>query len=212
MIPEELTWDIYMEMSSCSSRNVPLGLDTDTTLPVTFDLDRDKYFIIMNDTDEQKDLFDQLIRNELQVFKDIATFIFEIDSDQAVQKLQEFSHRSGDNKDLLVYVPDLEELLKLANDNDIDFKTLLENSSDKGLYFIFNTYLSFLSGNYDEVPSMIRGNLKVGIIGSRLTDQDLINFKYISNEKYLKEDEGYYFRNRSYSKIRIPNNQESDLY
>lgn len=212
MIPEELTWDIYMEMSSCSSRNVPLGLDTDTTLPVTFDLDRDKYFIIMNDTDEQKDLFDQLIRNELQVFKDIATFIFEIDSDQAVQKLQEFSHRSGDNKDLLVYVPDLEELLKLANDNDIDFKVLLENSSDKGLYFIFNTYLSFLSGNYDEVPSMIRGNLKVGIIGSRLTDQDLINFKYISNEKYLKEDEGYYFRNRSYSKIRIPNNQESDLY
>ncbi|BDR59444.1 type VII secretion protein EssC [Xylocopilactobacillus apicola] len=209
MIPEELTWDLFSEMSKCSDHEFALGLNSDTTLPITYEFSRDKYFLILNETDEQKQNFDTMISNELEQKNQNESMIIdgEANKDDILKKLNQLKDRCDsdeEDEDRLVYINDLESILKVASDEDFDFQDILEQGQSVGLHILINTYLSFISGNYDDVPSYIRSNLKVGIIGSRITDQDLVTFQYISNEPYLKEDEAYYFKNRSYSKIRIP--------
>lgn len=209
MIPEELTFERFQMMATTSQRQLALGLDTATTKPIVFDFDQDKYFMVLNDTEEQQRLYDRLVRQQLAQSEHYATLIIDDQQSEseivaALNQMEAIIHSENASQEYLIYFDDFEEIVNIAEQNQLKLLDLLHQGQENGLHIVINTYLNYLTSSFDELTRTLKAEIKVGILGTRLTDQDLVNFKYISNEDYLKDDEGYYFKRRSYKKIRIP--------
>ncbi|UQS84080.1 type VII secretion protein EssC [Bombilactobacillus thymidiniphilus] len=213
MVPEDMTYQQFLQLPHVTDTFVagmPLGVDKETTESVAFDIQKRHYFFILNDTDEQKALYTQLLQHNLQylIQHNLATGQIIDQTADAKDVKDNLLQRLADKESLAqpyyLCFEEFEDFVTDSNLTEDELKAILQQAHTLNIYPIINTFVGYITGSYSGPVAYLKNNLKNGILGSRLTDQSLINNQFITNESYLQEDEAYYFKGRNCRKIQIP--------
>lgn len=236
MVPEEFDFDEFAMMPAIQSlpaTRVPFGLQLDDTRPAVFDLKRDGMFLMLPETDEQQDNYVGAMiagmsdkteeyrtlvfgnPGDQQNFGDRVTRVFtEDDYDRNLQNLLlEIRNRKEDKEhddlDYIVVIRDLSDLIGRATLDATDAQDIFVEGPKLGVHVIVGIGRSELETSFDPTITVVKQELKVGIMGARLGDQNLLQHPYIANEGFLTDTEAYYFKGRSVAKVRMPKAAEA---
>lgn len=207
---------------------LPLGLEFEDVTPLPFDFEKYGHLLAMGDRlDRVERIQNALAKNMTLLSHSFQTMIF----DTADQKLAQIGEKTnayianpeqfiGMKNDLLSEIDYRIEhktkepkwLIFIANFKDFCMHTLMKdeeiikliNASKLGIHFILCSEYSYLGQSYEQIPKFVRNQAVAGLIGMRLSDQDMFKQRFISNEKSPEAFECYFAMDHDHVKIKIP--------
>lgn len=230
MVPDEFSYQEFIERKAVKKVQdiLPMALDLEDTLPVGIRLTKTTPFMLLTESDEQATVYEQMvIRNLIDKTDEYRTIVFGTSADVSNYKndfslvveesqysqmmdslVQEIKMRkngeSEDDMDYFIYIKDGDRLSESGNLTDEQLNTIFKDGPDHGIHLIIEVDRKEVETSFDPLMTSLKQNLKQGIMGSRISDQQLINAGVISKESYPTNYEGYYFNGRNYSKVRMP--------
>ncbi|GAB2026235.1 type VII secretion protein EssC [Lactovum odontotermitis] len=217
---EALPADLQLEQN-LERHQLFLGLSQATTIPNAWDLTAEAALIASMDTEEQINVFFQLILKQLPKNNDkIETILIDsngdfpaykeyfhhyIDEDFSALKTQILAETGqSEGKRKLYYFVDIESAFSEMNFTEAEMKQILKRGSHPD-NFIFQAYNNFISNSFDNVMKLLRSRVNIGLFGVRPGEQKLVPLvKLVTGENYLQENELYVFQGRKFDKLRLP--------
>ncbi|MCL1989541.1 MAG: type VII secretion protein EssC [Defluviitaleaceae bacterium] len=229
MLPKEISMDWFLENDEVQAwletGNIPLGFSMETTEVRGYRPKEDPYFLISDYEGSQTEYLERTILEAFKSFKaqyqrvvfDYAgsytemtdAFDFIVPSDQFASFMSEllsiFEERiqnpPGDGLPMLVYVPSISDFSTYSAVTEATLKKIFTEGTSHGIHFMFH------GGNMDYASDMtsktIKAKLQAGLVGTRISEQKLINVSRSMGEAYLLHDEHHYFEGRQIDKIRL---------
>lgn len=232
MVPDEFSYEEFKNSKPVAkafeSGSIPFGLELESTLPVGLDNDETGYFLIANDTPQQFEHFTNLMQKLITEVKTEVVIIdptenlnpvndkqtFFSDADAMKEKVASLVEEVEDRKNGVI--EDYEESLVIINGledvvgdikMDQDTANLIVSQFGKyGVHVIINSYEKYINNSFDTIRKVFNAGISSGIIGSRITDQGLINMPSRMREPFPEANEAYFFKNRGMAKMKFPLN------
>ncbi|UBH14812.1 type VII secretion protein EssC [Macrococcus armenti] len=158
---------------------------------------RDKYSFIIAD-----------FNGEYDIYQDNADLYFNSDEGFETMKevlLTEIENRKNGNassKHSVYFINDFKSFIKTTNITDSEIKTILTSGHKFGVTLILTGAHKSSIESYESQFDIAKKTISQMVLGIRITDQQVINFGYITGEQPLKELEAYYINNNEYFKMR----------
>lgn len=206
---------------------IPFGLNQDTTEVIGFRPEVDGYFVVANEQPTQADFVEKHVLKALQhlqgryhriVFDDsdrFATMTTSFDtivpqsdfSSYMISMISEIDERllnpENEAEKILVFIPDVARFSDKSLIYDDQVVKLLRKGPQVGIHCLFQSEKSKLENSYDDLNKALRNSPPAGLVGSRLTDQELINVKSNYSEPAVGFDQSHYFADRQAVKIKL---------
>ena len=103
---------------------------------------------------------------------------------------------------MIVYVPDLSEVLKQISLSDSDVKVLMKNAKDAGVHLLFHTPVVSMNTFREGLGKYIKEMTRTGFVGQRSADQQFINVKKSYGEPQIADGEHSYFDKKFIERVR----------
>ena len=104
---------------------------------------------------------------------------------------------------MFVYVPEAHLFGEKTFISLENFNKCLTKAPKVGIYFIFQGAQKQIENSYDDVNKRLRANIKAGMVGTRLVDQNLVNIKSSYNEAVVNVDESHFFIGRNAGRVKL---------
>ncbi|MGV0167242.1 type VII secretion protein EssC [Furfurilactobacillus sp. WILCCON 0119] len=229
MVPDEFTFDEFKERKAVKAAGetmMPLGLKLSDTLPIGLDFERKNLLALIFETEEQIEAYHDVVIKGLQAQSKANPVMYFGDDDDAELYQDTFAlvvkpanyrtvldnlltgiqtPSSSDNR-TIVYIKDMMKFIEQVDLTDNEAEILFKQAGKAGYHLIIGVDRKDLENAFVPMMVVLKNRITIGIIGSRMTDQQLINVGLISNEAYPSVNEGYYFSGRNYEKVSMPKN------
>jgi len=103
---------------------------------------------------------------------------------------------------MLVYIPEVAEMLGELSLSDSDMKIFIKNAKDAGIYLIFHTPVSSVNGFRSGLGKYLKEMTRTGFVGQRSSDQTFINAKKNYSEPQMSDGEHSYFNKKTIERVR----------
>ena len=231
MLPKEIGIDWFLNNSHVKAwideGNIPLGLSLATTEIRGFRPKEHPHFLIVDADASQTEYLTKTIQEVFKAFKDKYQCIV-FDATDAYERVTDVFDRivvkdkfasfmsqlsstfekriqnpEDDYDSMLIYVPNIPEFSNNTSVTEATLKKLLVEGSSVGIHLIFHHH----SGNFDYASDLTSKSLKskvhAGMVGSKASDQKLVNVGRIQGEPSLAHNEHHYFADRKLDKVRL---------
>ncbi len=228
MAPKSLTAAFFYEHSEVKQQLakgiLPLGMSLESTEIVAFDPVKDGYIVLADDTPTQTELIQRTILADFKELSSYYRIVFDcgdqfsstLSFDQAIQAadcnemalelLGEITNRlerTETTEKMLVYIPEIIPFAEKSMLYEEQVRRLLKEGPKAGIYFIFQASKNKLDVAFDDVSRYLRNSPKIGLVGSRLTDQEYIKVKSNFGEPELEFDQHNFFADRKAERIKL---------
>lgn len=207
---------------------LPLGLEFENVTPLPFDFKKYGHLIAMADRlDRVEKIQNALAKNMSLLTGCYQTMVMDTAEQNLahigesvnayISKPEQFLGLKNDLLSEIDYrienkVAEPKWLIFIANFKDFCLQSMVTeeemnkfmNASALGIHFIICSEYSYLGQSYEQIPKFVRNQALAGIIGMRLSDQDVFKQLFISNEKAPEAYECYFAMDHQHAKIKIP--------
>lgn len=229
MLPKEISMaDFYQDdavQQMLANLELPLAFDKETTKVVGFKPAEQGYFLIADDTAEQIESFERVIlenfalladRVQRVIFDSTDRFEFATDNfdlvvpaasvestlNDILDEIDEREHNQN-REPIYIYVPDVKEFGEITMISTENLRKLLKKGPAVKIHVLFQGNQKQIENGFDDFNRQLRNNLPVGIFGTRVADQGLVNLKFGYGEPIMAADESYYFEGRAAGRVRL---------
>ena len=233
MMPEEaISFERFKQMKATQqllAENIlPLGLEFENVTPLPFDIKKQGNLIAVADRpDQQARMLKALAQNLSLLSIHFQTMILDTSEemlatigkgtnaylstpDQLVavknDLLAEIANRlenKTDGADWIIFIASLKDFCAQTMVTEEEMNTLF-HATQAGVYLIVCSEYSYLGQSFEPVPKYIRSQAVAGVLGMRLSDQDIFKQPYMSNEKSPEPYECYFTMEQHHVKMKIP--------
>lgn len=231
MMPEELSFETFEQRESviqmANNNNIPFGLDYDEVEAVGINTESLTWLPIITDKEKQlKSLMMRIIKalsvyskypviviDPIQIFNNTELENINYIHDKEMIKdfevvmeaqIEAMANGEKDYDKAYVVVTNMEKLATLIGLSADKFVELVRQGSEVGLHFILGTSYKYLT-DYSSLLKPMKNEIGQAFFGMRLTDQTLLNHPTIRGELALTPDQGYYYDEGEYIKLRLFN-------
>lgn len=117
-------------------------------------------------------------------------------------QIESMENGEKDYSKAFVVITNMAKLATLLGMTTDKFTDLIHRSSEVGLHFIVGTSYQYLS-DYSSLLKSLKGEIEQALFGMRLADQTILNRPSIKNEPALLQNQGYYYDEGEYTKLRL---------
>ena len=203
----------------------PIGFDKESAEVVGYIPKQTKYFMALSDTPEQDEYFENTILENFRYLKGkVKTIVFDLsgkyteqtdifdnvigvdDIGMMVKKLgSEIEKRvvTGDHRPIYIYIPEAEQLAQKIMLSVDDLQVLLQKGYLVGIHLIFSADQKAMSSGFQDISKLLRNSIPAGLIGSKLSDQNLIKVTSSYREPFVGQDESNLFIGREVTKVKL---------
>ena len=103
---------------------------------------------------------------------------------------------------MLVYIPDLSNVLEEINLSDKEVKALMKNAKDSGIHFLFHMQVLSLNMFRSGLGKYVKEMTRTGFVGQRIADQQFVNTKKNYSEPQMSDGEHSYFDKKFIERVR----------
>ncbi|WP_152655085.1 type VII secretion protein EssC [Oceanobacillus sp. CFH 90083] len=210
-------------------KKLPLGFNFEDVQPFGFDPMQDEHLLVVSDRKERlnqmiqstakniillKDTYRTMFIDTVdQHFQDIGKSMYNYVSgkEEMTQALQNILYEidmrekeGGKEPRWLIQIADLEEFMERTNAMLKDIYKIVDQGSRTGIHFIFCSHHNYIGSSYDKSVRYIRDQVAVGLVGMRVSDQDLFKKTIIRKEKTLENYECFILHDFEQTKVKVP--------
>lgn len=226
MLPKEISINYFFNVPSVKQAietgKLPLALSKETTEVINYDYKNTEYFVIMDDTYEQREGIQKVLSEDLKRMS-LESTILDIEDDNEmvgfdttvsshevdeyftwlVGEIKERKQTSSSiREELLIYVPNVEKLNSLILEKD--FKFILREAHKVGVYLLFHgnqQNLEKVFGN--PLIDILRTNIPAGAVSTKIIEQQFIKAKGTYKEENLSPSELNFFKGRNVTRGQV---------
>lgn len=203
----------------------PIGFDKESAEVVGYIPKQTKYFMALSDTPEQDEYFENTVLENFSYLKGkVKTIVFDLsgkyteqtdvfdnvigvdDIGMMVKKLgSEIEKRAvtGEHRPIYIYIPEAEQLAQKIMLSVDDLQVLLQKGYLVGIHLIFSADQKAMSSGFQDITKLLRNSIPAGLIGSKLSDQNLIKVTSSYREPFVGQDESNLFIGREVTKVKL---------
>ena len=226
MLPKEISINYFFNVpsvkQSIEAGKLPLALSKETTEVINYDYKNTEYFVIMDDTYEQREGIQKVLSEDLKRMS-LESTILDIEDDNEIsgfdtvisnQEIDEYltwlvgeikerkQALSSIQEELLIYIPNVEKLNSLILEKD--FKFILREAHKVGVYLLFHgnqQNLEKVFGN--PLIDILRTNIPAGAVSTKIIEQQFIKAKGTYKEENLSPSELNFFKGRNVTRGQV---------
>lgn len=230
MLPAQIEMSFFYQLPSAQEMlrqgDIPLALNKETTDVVGFNLSRDHYFVIGQETPQQEEYVQNAILYAFQQFEGHykrvvfnANDQFEMDdlrfdiivneldyNNEVLQLREELDQRLSMEEmpdPMLIYIPNTQNFADKSFISGDNIEAFLRKGYKAGMYFIFQGNQSSIEGGFDEFNQKLRNSIPAGMYGNRTVDQNMVMVATDFNEPMVGVDEAGYFVGREANRVKL---------
>ena len=141
---------------------------------------------------EQTDIFDNVIGVD-----DIGMMVKKLGSEIEKRAV------TGEHRPIYIYIPEAEQLAQKIMLSVDDLQVLLQKGYLVGIHLIFSADQKAMSSGFQDISKLLRNSIPAGLIGSKLSDQNLIKVTSSYREPFVGQDESNLFIGREVTKVKL---------
>ncbi|UTH01884.1 type VII secretion protein EssC [Macrococcoides canis] len=228
MMPESMDYEtnakVYQFEEYLEKGKVPIGLEYNNVNVIAIDINKHAVITserpsetshiaktMLRSIEDLRDKYSFIIADfngEYDIYQDNADLYFNSDEGFETMKevlLTEIENRKNGNassKHSVYFINDFKSFIKTTNITDSEIKTILTSGHKFGVTLILTGAHKSSIESYESQFDIAKKTISQMVLGIRITDQQVINFGYITGEQPLKELEAYYINNNEYFKMR----------
>mgnify|MGYP006928714301 FL=1 len=207
---------------------LPLGLEFENVTPLAFDFKKQgNLFTVADRPDRQARMLKVLAQNMSLLSTYYQTMILDTPEemlastgkstnaylstpDQLVavknDLLAEIANRlenKTDGANWIIFISSIKDFCAQTMLTEEEMSTLF-HATHVGVYLIVCSEYSYLGQSFEPVPKYVRLQAVAGVLGMRLSDQDIFKQPYMSNENSPEPYECYFAMEQHHVKMKIP--------
>lgn len=229
MMPDELSFESFSKQPSviqmANKNYIPLGLDYDNVESVGINTESLTWLPVITDKEKLlKSLMTRIVKamatysaypvivvDPVRIFEDSVPKNINCITDKEMLKefgsvmesqIEAMANGEKEYSKSYVIVTNMEKLAAFIGLSAEQFSDLIRQGSEVGLHFILGTSYKYLM-DYSSLLKPMKSEIGQAFFGMRLTDQTILNHPTIRGEVALTANQGYYYDEGEYIKLRL---------